>query len=134
MINEKDIRYLERNWRVVPLPVLAKIFSMSQVELTSLLRRKGIATEIQPTELEYIKDNIDRMPASEIQKKLALTTTQFSQILEKTLGTKRRKSREDLSMEEAAENTRWLIEIKLHLAVDDFLPRTIKVSAEDHVA
>lgn len=128
MINEKDIQYLERNWRVVPLPVLAERFSISQLELTSLLRRKAIATEIQPAELEYIHENIDRMPASEIKKKLALTTTQFSQIMEKTLGKRRRKPIEDMSMAEVAEKTRWLVEEKLHLAVDDFLPRTISNS------
>jgi len=124
-MDEKDIEFLERNWKAVPLPVLAERFCLSPIELTSLLRRKGIVTDIQPIELEFISDNIDRMPASEIQDKLALTTTQFSQIVEKVLGKKRRKSLSEMSLSEATAKAKWLIEEKLQFDVDDFLPRRI---------
>ena len=124
-MDERDLQFLERNWKVVPLPVLAKKLSLTPLELTSLLRREGITTDIQPFELEYISENIDRMPASEIQSKLALTTTQFSQVLEKVLGRKRRKSLSEMSLSEATTKTRWLIEERLHFDVDDFLPREI---------
>ena len=124
-MDEKSLQFLERNWKTVPLPVLAEKFSMTTLKLTSLLRRKGIATEIQPSELEYISENIDQMPASAIQEKLSLTESQFSQIVEKVLGKKRRKSLAEISLSEATEKTRWLIEEKLHFDVDDFLPREL---------
>jgi hypothetical protein len=123
-MDEKDIEYLERNWRKVPLAVLAERFSLSHIELTSLLRRKGIATDIQPIELAFIDKNIDRMPASAIQDKLALTTTQFSQIIE-MVGKKRRKSLSEMSLSEATAKAKWLIEEKLQFGIDDFLPRRI---------
>ena len=124
-MDEKNLQFIECNWKIVPLPVLAEKFSMTTLELTSLLRRKGIVTEIQPSELEYISENIDRMPASEIQKELSLTESQFSQIVEKVLGKKRRKSLAEISLSEATEKTRWLIEEKLHFDVDDFLLREL---------
>lgn len=124
-MNEKDLQYLERNWQIVPLPVLAEKFLMSPLELTSLLRQKGIVTEIQPFELEYIIENIDRMPASQIQARLALNKSQFSQIVEKVLGKRRRKSLSDMSLYETTAKTKWLVEEKLNLPVDDFLPRNI---------
>ncbi len=124
-MDEKDLQYLESHWKTVPQPVLAEKFSMTTLELTSLLRRKGIVTEIQPSELEYISENIDRMPASAIQEKLSLTESQFSQIVAKVLGKKRRKSPVEVSLSEATEKTKWLIEIKLKFKVDDLLPRKL---------
>ena len=124
-MDEKDLQFIECNWKIVPLPVLAEKFSMTLLELTSLLRRKGIVTDIQPSELEYISENIDRMPASEIREKLSLTESQFSQIVVKVLGKKRRKSLAQMSLPEVTTKTRWLIEEKLHFDVDDFLPRKL---------
>ena len=124
-MDEKDLQFIESNWQTVPLPVLAEKFSMTTLKLTSLLRRKGIVTDIQPSELEYISENIDRMPASEIQKELSLTESQFSQIVEKVLGKKRRKSLAELSLPEVTEKTRWLIEEKLHFKVNSLLPREL---------
>lgn len=124
-MNEKDVEFLEQNWKVIPFPVLAERFSLTLIELTSLLRQKGITTDIQPFELQFIEDNIDRMPPSEIQGQLSLTNTQFSQILRKVLGKKQRKPLPEMSLPEAAKKTQWLIEEKLWLAVDDFLPRKI---------
>ena len=124
-MDEKDLQFIERNWRTVPLPVLATKFFMTTLELTSLLRQERIVTEIQPSELEYISENINRMPASEIRDKLSLTESQFSQIVEKVLGKKRRKSLAEISLSEVTEKTRWLIEEKLHFDVDDFLPREL---------
>jgi len=124
-MNDKDFEFIEKNWKIVPMPALAQKYAMTPIELMATLRQKGIVTEIQPFELEFINDNMDKMPASEIQSKLSLTTTQFSQIVEKTLGKKRRKSGEEVSMAEAMAKTRWLIDEKLKLTVDDFLPREI---------
>ena len=124
-MDEKDLQFIEHKWRTVPLSVLAKKFAMPLLELTSLLRRKGIVTDIQPNELEYISENIDRMPASEIRDKLSLTESQFSQIVEKVLGKKRRKSLAEISLSEVTEKTRWLIEEKFYFDVDNFLPREL---------
>ncbi len=125
-IDEKDLQYIEHNWKKVPLPILAKKFSMTVLELTSLLRQKGIVTDIQPWDLEYINENIDRIPASEIEKELSLTHNQLSLILYNVLGKKRRKSANEMSLTDATSRTKWLIEEKLHFDVDDFLPRNIQ--------
>ena len=125
-IDEKDLQYIEHNWKKVPLPILAEKFSMTVLELTSLLRQKGIVTDIQPWELEYINENIDRIPASEIEKELSLTHNQLSLILYNVLGKKRRKSANEMSLTDATSRTKWLIEEKLHFDVDDFLPRNIQ--------
>ena len=125
-IDEKDLQYLEHNWKKVPLPALAAKFSMTLLDLTSLLRQKGIMTDIQPNELEYINENIDRMPVSELEKELSLTSNQLSLILYNVLGRKRRKSANEISLTDATSRTKWLIEEKLHFDVDDFLPRKIK--------
>lgn len=125
-IDEKGLQYIEHNWKKVPLPILAEKFSMTVLELTSLLRQKGIVTDIQPWELEYINENIDRTPASEIEKELSLTHNQLSLILYNVLGKKRRKSANEMSLTDATSRTKWLIEEKLHFDVDDFLPRNIQ--------
>ena len=108
------------------MSVLANKYSMTVLDLALLLRQKGISTEIKPVELEYIHENIDRMPASEIREKLSLTESQFSQILKNKLLKKQRKSSTEMSLSEATSKTRWLIEEKLLFDVDDFLPRKIK--------
>ncbi len=123
-MDENDFRYLEQNWKLIPLPALAEKFSLSLTDLTSLLRKRGIATEIQPFELEYIDENLDKMPASEIQEKLSLSSTQLSQIVGR-LGRTRRISSAEMTLPIAIARTRWLVEEELHLPVDDFLPRTI---------
>ena len=53
-INDDALQYIERNWKKVPLPVLAKKFSMTVIQLTTILRQTGITDDIQPWELEYI--------------------------------------------------------------------------------
>ena len=98
---------------------------MTVIELTSLLRNKGISKDIKPEELQYISENIDRMAPDEIRNKLSLTPTQFSQILEKTLGKKQRKPLAEMSLSEVIDKTKWLIETKLNFKVDDRLPRNI---------
>jgi hypothetical protein len=130
-MNEKDLQFLERHWKRVPIVVLAEKYSLTPIQLMGLMRKHGIVTEIQPFELEYISKNLDRMPASEIQSALELTSTQFSQIVEKVLGRTRRKRREEMSISDATARTRWLIEEKLGLSINDFLPRKIKT---DHFA
>ena len=120
-----DFRSLERRWKKEPLHVLAEEFSMTVIELTSLLRNKGISKDIKPEELQYISENIDRMAPDEIRDKLSLTPTQFSQILEKTLRKKQRKPLAEMSLSEVIDKTKWLIETKLNFKVDDRLPRKI---------
>lgn len=124
-MDEKDLQYLKQKWGKSPISHLANKYNMSQIELISTLRKHNIVTDIQPIELQYISENIDTMPASEIQNALSLSGSQFSQILEKNLGKKRRNSVTDLSDDVVGKRTRWLIEEKLQWPIDDDLPREI---------
>lgn len=124
-MDDKDFEYLRDHWKTVPLPVLAAKYLMEPIQLSALLRRKGIATYIWPFELEYIQKNLDRMPPGEIRDTLALSESQFSQIVSKSLGRKRRKSPNEMSLHIATAKTKWLIEDKLRLPINDFLPRHI---------
>lgn len=124
-LTDKELEYAEREWKSVPLPALASKFDMPVLELIASLRARGIITEIQPIELQFIADNLDTMPASEIRKKMSLSSSQFSQICQKVLRRTQRKGRENMTLDEAIKKTRWLVEEKLHHAVDDFLPRQI---------
>jgi len=129
MLSEADFEYLERHWKTVPIPALASRFGISPLDLTAALREKGIVTEIQPLEIQFINENLDRIPAKEIRERLCLTQTQFSQICQKTLERRTRKAGEHLSLQEAIRKTRWLVEDKLRLPLNDFLPREISKSA-----
>ena len=65
------------------------------------------------------------MPASAIRERLGLTKTQFDQICQKVLKKPQRRSLTDMTLEQAAQKTRWLIEEKLGWPIDDYLPRQI---------
>lgn len=125
MLDDKDLEYIERNWKAIPLSAIADKFGIPLLELIPILRRRGIVTEIQPIELQFIDNNLQKMPSGEIQKRLNLTSTQFDQICRNVLRKKRRKGREEITLDEAISKTRWLIEEKLKLPLDDFLPKRI---------
>lgn len=124
-LTDQDFEYLERNWKRFPFKTLASKYQLSEIELLKTLRQRGIITDIQPVELQYIKENIRSMPADVIQSNLGLTSTQFSQICQKVLKIKRVKSLEEWTIKEVIQKTKWLIEEKLRMEVDDFLPRKI---------
>jgi hypothetical protein len=85
ILTDKDLLFIENNWTKVPLRVLGIKYNMGELELIKILRQKGILAEIQPIELQYIKENSDRIPAKFICETLGLTNTQFQQIMEKNL-------------------------------------------------
>ena len=127
-LNKDAILYCKQNWMKLPLSALASKFGVDLITLTSELRKAGELSEVQPHELQFIKRSIKKMPASEIKSILGLKNSQFSQICEKVLGIKRRKSHEAITLSEAIEKTKWIIEEKLKLPVDDFLPVKIRGS------
>lgn len=126
MIYEEKIVYLQRNWDKVPLSVLGKKIGESELEVCKTLRSVGISLEVKIIELQYIKENIGRMPPLVIQQTLGLTNTQFSQILQKKFGEKRYKSIDEISQEEVIAKTKWLIKDCLGWEIDDLLPRIIR--------
>jgi hypothetical protein len=127
-LTAEDFLYIEQNWKRFPLKALANKYQLSEIEFIKILRQRNIVTEIQPIELQYIKDNINGLPANVIQDNLGLTSTQFAQICQKVLKVKRVKSLAEWTLEEAISKTKWLIEEKLQITVDDFLPRKLRIS------
>lgn len=128
-LSDKDLAFCKRFLSTVPLSAIASKLKVDLLELSSELRKKGILEEIQPHEIQFIKNFLEKMPASEIQKRLSLSSSQFSQILQHKLGAQRRKPAEDITLDEAISKTKWLIETRLKLDVDDFLPRKISGDA-----
>jgi hypothetical protein len=111
-----------------PASVVAERMGVTVLELISGLRAAKLIDEVYPQELAFIHDNLGRMPASEIQRRLRMTNSQFSQILQKTLGKKSLKGLEEITLEEAVQKTRWLVEEKLGMKVNDDLPRSLRAS------
>ena len=128
-LSDKELAFCKRFLSTVPLSALASKLKVNLLELSSELRKNGVLEEIYPHEIQFIKDSLEKMPASEIQTRLSLSASQFSQILQHKLGAQRRKATEDITLEEAISKTKWLIEERLKLDVDDFLPREISGDA-----
>lgn len=127
ILSDKDFEDLEKECkRGVPFNVLASRYQLTEMELIKEVRQKGIIRDVRPKELQYIKDNIGSKPANYIQNELGLTKTQFGQICQK-LRLKIVKSVKEWTLEEAIEKTRWLIEEKLGMQIDDFLPRRLTI-------
>jgi hypothetical protein len=125
MLSDLELDRLAKEVKRVPLPALASRLGVDILELSAALRKKGILVEAQPQELQYIHNGLGHMPAREIRDRLGMSASQFAQICGKNLDRRIRKSRDDLEIDEVKASTRWLIEEKLELARDDFLPRTI---------
>jgi len=121
---EIDYEFVERNWKRFPIPALASKFKLSPLEFMYLIRRKNICCDIQPFEIDFIFNNLKNIPISEIRQTLGLTRTQLDQILRNKVD-KEISSPKTLSIEEVIAKTKWLIEEKLQLERDDFLPRII---------
>lgn len=125
-LTDKDIVYLEKSWKNVPIAVLADKYGLGQLELLKVLRQKGVLKDIHPVEEIYIRKNIESVPAKVIQDNLGLTYTQFSQICQKKLQLKQVKSLSEWTIYEVIQKTQWLIEKRLKVRVDDALPKKIR--------
>ena len=106
--------------------MIAKKLNVEVILLCNWLRKKGYIEEIQPIEMQYITKNIDKIPMLEIQVKLGLSTSQFSQIRQRFNLVKKQRNTHEYKEEEVLNKTRWLIEEKLELNIDDLLPKTIR--------
>jgi hypothetical protein len=122
-MNEK---FIQENFNKLPIPMIAKKLNIEVISLFNWLRRKGYIEEIQPIELQFIQKNIDKMPMEEIQEKLGLSTTQFNQIRLRFNLLKKSRNTNEYNEEEVLNKTRWLIEERLSLSIDDLLPKSIR--------
>ncbi|PGM59909.1 HNH endonuclease [Bacillus sp. AFS053548] len=121
-----DELFIQENFNRLPIQMIAKKLNVDVILLCNWLRKKGYLEEIQPIEMQYIIKNIDKMPIEEIQVKLGLSTSQFSQIRQRFNFLKKQRNTSDYSEEEVLNKTRWLVEEKLVLHIDDLLPKTIR--------
>lgn len=128
MFSEKDIEYIEKSWQVLPLSVIAGRLNVDELTICKILREKSISKEVKAVEIQFILENIDKMPPKEIQNRLCMTSTQFSQIMQKKIGIRQNRPFYDMTKEEVLLKTRRLIENKLKWEIDDFLPREIRTT------
>lgn len=127
-IGKLEEEYIEHYWMTIPINVLAKKVGLTSLELCKVLRQSNISKEIKPIELQYILNNIDVIPSKQIKENLAMTDSQFNQIMQKKLQKNQLKAAENLTLEEVLKKAKWLIEDKLQYEIDDFLPRKLRTS------
>ena len=121
-----NVRFIKENFDRLHIVSIASQLDIDVISLCKWLRENGYIEEIQPIELQFILKNIEKMPIGEIQENLGLSKTQFSQIRQRfNLGNKH-KSTSEYSIEEVINKTKWLIEQKLHLNINDLLPTVIR--------
>jgi len=121
-----DELFIRQNSNKLPIRILAKQQNVDEIFLCNWLRKKGLIKELQTIEMQFIIKNIEKMPMEEIQERLGLSTTQFSQIRQRFNLVKKQRSTNEYTEEEVLNKTRWLIEEKMVLAINDLLPKSIK--------
>jgi hypothetical protein len=118
--------FIRENFYRLPIHMIAKKLNVDVILLCNWLRKKGYIEEIQPIEMQYITKNIEKMPIEEIQERLGLSTTQFSQIRQRFNLLKKQRNTLEYSEEEVINKTKWLVEEKMTLQIDDLLPKAIR--------
>lgn len=118
-------KYIQENFNKLPIPILANKLEIKVIDLCKILRKKGYIRDLQPIELQFIKENLDKMPVDEIQDKLGMTKSQLDQIRQRYGFIKKPRNIHGYTEEEVINKTRWLIEEKLKLEIDDLLPKKI---------
>ncbi|MBT2278838.1 HNH endonuclease [Priestia megaterium] len=118
-------KYIHENFNKLPIPILANKLGIDVIELCKTLRKKGYIRDLQPSELQFIKENLNKMPVDEIKDKLGMTKSQLNQIRQRYGLVKKMRNTHEYTEEEVINKTRWLIEEKLKLEVDDLLPKKI---------
>ena len=106
------------------MPFIANLLNVAPVDVSRILRKARVATDVQPHELSYIVENIHTMPVRAIEEYLGLSASQLEQLLRR-LNIRRQLKAERMTLEGCIARTRWLIDISLQLPVDDRLPRLI---------
>jgi hypothetical protein len=121
-----DEIFIQENFKKLPIQVLARKLGVDVFHLCNWLRKKGYIEEIQPIEMQFILKNIKKMTMEEIQEKLGLSNTQFSQIRQRFSLLKKQRKTDEYTEEEVLNKTRWLVEEKMALNIDDLLPKFIR--------
>lgn len=117
---EIDYEFVEQNWKKVPLIAIAEKLNIDVLELISSSRKKGIIRDLQPIELNYIYENLNRIPITHLAKKFCISKSNLTRLVSKNKPNSR-----EFNLEVAIIRTKWLIEEKLKAKVDDFLPEKI---------
>jgi hypothetical protein len=120
----QQIASARRDLARVPLPVLARKYGCSPVELCAAVRAAGESLEAQPLEIQYLLESFTRVPPTVLRAQLGMSATQFSQLCSR-LGLATRQAAGDLTLDVVGERTRWLVETVLSWELDDSLPRRI---------
>ncbi|MED3882804.1 HNH endonuclease signature motif containing protein [Priestia megaterium] len=121
-----DVNFIEENIDKVPINFIAEKLEVDVINLCQWLRKKGYIQEIQPIEVQYIKNYMNKIPMSEIQEHLGLSKSQLEQIRERFNFLKAHRNIDEYTEEEVNYKTKWLIEEKLRFEIDDFLPKKVK--------
>ncbi|WP_346889187.1 hypothetical protein [Clostridium sp. UBA1056] len=120
-LNSEDIDYILEQFYEIPIHQIANNLECSIAKVTRELRKRGKIQEIIPCELNYILDNKDKIPLEELRKELGLSNTQFSQISSRYDIGKKIKNVNEYTEEEVIKQTRYLLEEKLKLTINDKL-------------
>ncbi len=106
------------------MPFIASLLGVAPVEVSRTLRKARIVTDVQSFELSFIVGKIGAMPDRAISEHLGLSASQLDQILRRH-GIRKKLKPERMALEVCIARTRWLIEERLALSIDDQLPRVI---------
>jgi hypothetical protein len=123
-LTSQNAALLKRKLSRYPIQVVANQEDYMPIELCAAIRRAGELLEAQPIEIQYLLENATTIPPSIMRNDLAMSASQFYQLCSK-YDLINRQSSQKLTLTEATQKTRWLIEKKLNLPIDDSLPRRI---------
>ena len=106
------------------IPLIASSLDVPPVEVSRTLRKSGVLKDIQSFELAYIVKNINVIPQRAISEYLGLAAFQLDQVLRRYRIRSNVKEKH-MTREICIAGTRWLIEERLKLPINDQLPRFI---------
>ena len=110
----------------IPATALCKKYGYDDIlSFLADLRKNKVIRDAYPIEVQYIIDNHTKVPRKELMNRLQMPHTQYVQILKRYIGSEKGITRDNITLEEAINMTKWLIEECLQWKIDDFLPRTI---------
>lgn len=125
LVREQDFaaRCMEL-YKQYDIPLTANLLGVAPVEVSRTLRKARIVTDVQSCELSFIVQKVDAMPDRAISEYLGLSASQLDQILRRH-GIRKKLKPERMTLEVCIARTRWLVEERLELPINDQLPREI---------
>ncbi|MFL8134495.1 hypothetical protein Q3258_16970 [Clostridioides difficile] len=120
-LNSEDINYILEQFYEIPIHEIANDLGCSLSQVTKELRKRGKIRDIIPCELNYILNNKDKVHLEELRKEFGLSTSQFSQLCSRYNIGKKLKSVNEYTEQEIIQQTRYILEEKLKLTIDDKL-------------